>query len=175
MSPETISPQSLDVSVDGLLSKKYFLDDLKKNNLCMSANGYKFKTDKQGIFPEIVQKLFNDRQKYKKLMISAQTKYEETKDKFYQKEISKFNNFQMARKIQLNSLFGAWGNEFFRFYDDRIAEGITITGQYIIRTVGRALNEYLNKICSSHDFIYSFYSDTDACYITLDPLVKKNR
>jgi len=139
----------------------------------MTANGYKFKTDKQGIFPEIVQKLFDDRQKYKKLMIAAQKKYEETKDKLYQKDIAKFNNFQMARKIQLNSLFGAWGNEFFRFYDDRIAEGITITGQYIIRTVGKALNEYLNKICGSNDYIYSFYSDTDACYITLDPLVQK--
>jgi DNA polymerase elongation subunit (family B) len=79
----------------------------------------------------------------------------------------------MARKIQLNSLFGAWGNEFFRFYDSNIAEGITITGQYIIQTVGKALDEYLNKICGTKDYKYSFYSDTDSCYITLDPLVKK--
>jgi DNA polymerase elongation subunit (family B) len=106
-------------------------------------------------------------------MLSAQSKYEETKDKSWQKEISKYNNFQMARKIQLNSLFGAWGNEFFRFYDSNIAEGITITGQYIIRTVGKALDDYLNKICGTTDFKYSFYSDTDSCYITLDPLVQK--
>jgi len=173
LSPETLVPGGADVTVNSLISKDHTLDSLREDNLCMTANGYRFKTDKQGIFPEIVQKLFDDRQKYKKLMISAQKKYEETKDKLYQKDIAKFNNFQMARKIQLNSLFGAWGNEFFRFYDDRIAEGITITGQYIIRTVGKALNEYLNKICGSNDYIYSFYSDTDACYITLDPLVQK--
>jgi len=173
LSPETMLPGGMDVTVDSLIKKEHSLDTLKEDKLCMTANGYTFKTDKQGIFPEIVQKLFDDRQKYKKLMIAAQKKYEETKDKLYQKEIAKFNNFQMARKIQLNSLFGAWSNEFFRFADPRIAEGITITGQYIIRTVGKALNEYLNKICGSNDYIYSFYSDTDACYITLDPLVQK--
>ena len=173
LSPETLMPGGMDVTVNTLLKREHLLDTLKDDNLCMTANGFKFKTDKQGIFPEIVQKLFDDRQKYKKLMLAAQSKYEETKDKIYQKDIAKFNNFQMARKIQLNSLFGAWGNEFFRFYDDRIAEGITITGQYIIRTVGKALNEYLNKICGTNDHIYSFYSDTDACYITLDNLVQK--
>jgi DNA polymerase elongation subunit (family B) len=139
----------------------------------MSANGYYFRTDKLGLFPEIVAKLFKDRQDYKKLMIEAQKKYEETKDKKYQNDISKYNNFQMARKIQLNSLYGAWANYYFRYFDDRIAEGITLTGQYIIRTVGRALDDYLNKICGTKDFKYSFYSDTDSCYITLDPLVKK--
>ncbi len=173
LSPETMIPGGLDVSVNSLLNKEHQLDSLENEKVCMTANGYKFKTETQGIFPEIVQKLFDDRQKYKKLMITAQKKYEETKDKEYQKQIAKYNNFQMARKIQLNSLFGAWGNEFFRFYDDRIAEGITITGQYIIRTVGKALNEYLNKVCGTNDYTYSFYSDTDACYITLDPLVQK--
>jgi len=174
LSPETmVVGKSLDVTVARLIDKKFNLDDLQDENYCMTGNGYFFKNNKQGIFPEIVQKLFDDRQKYKKLMITAQKKYEDTKDKNYQKDIAKYNNFQMARKIQLNSLFGAWGNEFFRFYDDKIAEGITITGQYIIRTVGKALNEYLNKICGTNDYEYSFYSDTDACYITLDPLVQK--
>jgi DNA polymerase elongation subunit (family B) len=79
----------------------------------------------------------------------------------------------MARKIQLNSLFGAWGNEFFRYYDDRIAEGITLTGQYIIQTVGLELNRWLNQICGTTNVDYSFYSDTDSCYVTLDPLVQK--
>jgi len=72
MSPETIMPGKEDVTVDTLINKEHSLDTLKKDKLCMAANGYKFKTDKQGIFPEIVQKLFDDRQKYKKLMIAAQ-------------------------------------------------------------------------------------------------------
>ena len=176
MSPETLlkgHAVHYDVTINQLLEEKTNLDDLKEDSLCMTANGRCFKTDKQGIFPAIVQKLFDDRKKYKKLMLEAQSKYEETKDKKWQKEIAKYNNFQMARKIQMNSLFGAMANEYFRFYDDHIAEGITLTGQYIIRKVGDALNEYLNKICNTKNFDYSFYSDTDSCYVTFGPLVDK--
>ena len=173
ISPETMVPGFNNISIEDLLDKKYDLTNLKKDQICLTANGYNFKTNKQGIFPEIVQKLFDDRQKYKKLMLEAQKQYELTKQPFHQNQIAKYNNFQMARKIQLNSLFGAWGNEFFRYYDDRIAEGITLTGQYIIRTVGIELNRWLNQICSTENIDYSFYSDTDSCYVTLDPLVQK--
>jgi DNA polymerase elongation subunit (family B) len=173
MSPETMVQHTKDVRVSDLIENTVRTDDLKENNYCMTANGYCFDRTKQGIFPEIVQKLFEDRKQYKKLMLDAQSKYENTKDKKWQKEISKYNNFQMARKIQMNSLFGAMANEYFRFYDDRIAEGITLTGQYIIQTIGKALNDNLNKICETKDYMYSFYSDTDACYITLAPLVNK--
>jgi DNA polymerase elongation subunit (family B) len=175
MSPETMVSESqyLDIEVSELLAGKLDLSDLITKNICMASNGVCYKNDKQGIFPEIVQKLFDDRKQYKKLMLVAQAKYEETKDKIWQKEISKYNNFQMARKIQMNSLFGAMANEFFRFYDARVAEGITLSGQYIIQKVGAGLNEYLNKVCGTKDFEYSFYSDTDSCYVTLDPLVQK--
>lgn len=173
-SPETfVQGVVKDTTVKGLLEKKYDLDDLKEDNYCMTANGYCYTRDKQGVFPEIVQKFFDDRQRYKKLMIAAQKEYEETKNPKLKNDISKFNNFQMARKIQLNSLFGAWGNEYFRYYDARIAEGITMTGQYIIQEVGKALNDYLNKVVGTNGHDYSFYSDTDSCYISLDPLVRK--
>jgi DNA polymerase elongation subunit (family B) len=175
MSPETMATESKyrDIKVSELLEGTVDTSDLVENKFCMAANGVCYTTDKQGIFPEIVQKLFDDRKQYKKLMLVAQAKYEESKDKIWLKEISKYNNFQMARKIQMNSLFGAMANEFFRFYDDRVAEGITLSGQYIIQKVGKALNDYLNKICGTKDFEYSFYSDTDSCYVTLDPLVEK--
>jgi DNA polymerase elongation subunit (family B) len=173
LSPETMVPGFLQTTIEELLNQKHDLHNLKEDGLCLTANGYNFKTDTQGVFPEIVQKLFDDRQKYKKQMIEAQKQYELTKQPFHQNQIAKFNNFQMARKIQLNSLFGAWGNEFFRYYDDRIAEGITLTGQYIIQTVGLELNRWLNQICGTKNIDYSFYSDTDSCYVTLDPLVQK--
>jgi len=175
MSPETMAMEKsyLDIKVSDLLENKVNTSDLAEKNICMASNGVCYTNDKQGIFPEIVQKLFDDRKQYKNLMLSAQAKYEETKDKIWLKEISKYNNFQMARKIQMNSLFGAMANEFFRFYDDRVAEGITLTGQYIIQKVGVALNDYLNKVCGTKDFEYSFYSDTDSCYVTLAPLVEK--
>jgi DNA polymerase elongation subunit (family B) len=174
MSPETLfENDQKDVTVGSLLKSENDLSDLYQKNLCMAANGFMYTKEKQGIFPEIVQKLFDDRQRYKKKMLEVQQKYEETHDEKYKADISKFNNFQMARKIQLNSLFGAMANEWFRFYDDRIAEGITITGQYIIQEVGREINQYLNKICETEGYNYSFYSDTDSCYVSLKPLVDK--
>ena len=174
MSPETmVNGYVKDTTVRGLLDRKFDLDDLKENDYCMTSNGYCYTRTKQGLFPEIVEKFFGDRQRYKKLMIAAQKEYETTKNEKLKNDISKYNNFQMARKIQLNSLFGAMGNEYFRYYDARVAEGITMTGQYIIQEVGNALNAYLNKVVGTENHDYSFYSDTDSCYISLEPLVRK--
>ena len=172
MSPETIVPGfKYDVGVDDLLDR-YKLDKLKEKNYAMSANGVCFKREQKGLFPEIVQKFFDDRLRYKKLMQESQKKYQETGAKVYQNEISKYNNFQMARKIQLNSLYGALANQYFRFYDDRIAEGITMTGQLIIRDTAKALDKFMNKVCGTDDKVYSFYSDTDSCYVTMSGLVE---
>ena len=172
MSPETIVPGfKYDVKVDDLLDR-YKLDKLKEKNYAMASNGTCYTREKQGLFPEIVQKFFNDRLKYKKLMQEAQKKYQETGAKAYLNEVSKYNNFQMARKIQLNSLYGALANQYFRFYDDDIAEGITMTGQLVIRDTAKALDNYMNKVCGTEDEMYSFYSDTDSCYVTCKNLVE---
>ena len=171
MSPETIVPGfKYDVTVDDLLDR-YKLDKLKEKNYAMAANGVCFSREQKGLFPEIVQKFFDDRLRYKGLMQEAQRKYQETGAKAYQNEVSKYNNFQMARKIQLNSLYGALANQYFRFYDDRIAEGITMSGQLIIRDTAKALDVFMNKVCGTEDKVYSFYSDTDSCYVTLQDMV----
>lgn len=176
MSPETmISGMTFDVTPEKLLSGDVeHVGELQFRKAAMAANGYCYTHENQGLFPEIVEKIFTERVFFKKKMIEAQKEYEKTKDKEQTKLISKYNNIQMARKIQLNSLYGAWANQYFRFYDDRIAEGITLTGQYIIQHVGRVLNEYLNKMCNTQNVEYTFYSDTDSCYITLDTLVQQH-
>jgi DNA polymerase elongation subunit (family B) len=174
MSPETLMPGSADITVEDLLEKNFHgTQELQEDRLCMASNGAQFSTQSEGIFPEIVKKFFDDRKKYKKQMLEAQNQYEITKQPYWKNQIAKFNNFQMARKIQMNSLYGAWANEYFRYYDARIAEGITMTGQYIIQVVGRALNTYLNKVSGTKDQDYSFYSDTDSCYVTMAGLVEK--
>ena len=171
MSPETIVPGfKYDVSVDDQLDR-YKLDKLKEKNYTMAGNGSCYTREKKGLFPEIVQKFFDDRLKYKKLMQKAQADFQETGALHHKNEISKYNNFQMARKIQLNSLYGALANQYFRFYDDRIAEGITMSGQLVIRDTAKALDAYMNKVCGTDDEMYSFYSDTDSCYVTCKTLV----
>lgn len=87
------------------------------------------------------------------------------------KKVSKFSNFQMARKIQLNSLYGALGNQYFRHYRLDNAEAITLTGQVAIRWIERKTNEYLNTILSTEDVDYVIASDTDSIYLNLGPLV----
>ena len=171
MSPETIVPGfQYEVSVTDQLDR-YKLDKLKEKNYTMAGNGSCYTREKKGYFPEIVQKFFNDRLRYKKLMQKAQKDFQETGALLHKNEISKYNNFQMARKIQLNSLYGAMANQYFRFYDDRIAEGITMSGQLVIRDTAKALDAYMNKVCGTDDKMYSFYSDTDSCYVTCKTLV----
>ena len=49
-------------------------------------------------------------------MIKAKKAYEKTPTKNLEKEIARCNNIQMAKKISLNSAYGAIGNQYFRYY-----------------------------------------------------------
>ena len=130
-----------------------------------------FKKDKQGFLAKMMQDMYDDRTIYKKKMLDAKQKYEDTKDPKYLKDISRFNNIQMARKISLNSAYGAIGNEWFRYYELMIAEGITTSGQLSIRWIERKLNEYINNVLKTKDKDYVIASDTDSVYIRFDEIV----
>jgi DNA polymerase elongation subunit (family B) len=133
-----------------------------------------FKTDGQGFLPEMMETMYNERVVYKKRMLKAKKEYEKTKDPKLVREISRCHNIQWARKIALNSAYGAVGNQYFRYYDVRQASAITTAGQFIIRFIESKVNEYLNKILKTHDKLdYIVASDTDSIYVTLDKLVEK--
>jgi DNA polymerase elongation subunit (family B) len=133
-----------------------------------------FKTDGQGFLPEMMETMYNERVIYKKRMLKAKKEYEKTKDPKLVREISRCHNIQWARKIALNSAYGAVGNQYFRYYDVRQASAITTAGQFIIRFIETKVNEYLNKILKTHDKLdYIVASDTDSIYVTLDKLVEK--
>ena len=89
-----------------------------------------------------------------------------------QKDVSRFNNIQMARKIQLNSAYGAIGNQYFRYYNLANAEAITLSGQVSIRWIENKVNVYLNKLLNTEGHDYVIASDTDSIYICLDLLVR---
>jgi DNA polymerase elongation subunit (family B) len=177
MSPETlIDGQKYladdEKSIERLLQRDVNTKNIHDEDVTMTANGQCFRKDFKGIFPQLIEFYFGERQKAKKLMLKAQSLYEETKDKKYLKEISSLNSKQMAAKILMNSLYGAMGNIYFRYYDIRVAEGITMTGQLIIRSVAKRMNDFINKECKTNDVNYSFYSDTDSTYITLGRLAQ---
>ena len=170
ISPETLVPSE---PVTGLVDK--LLEGKARNETehCMTPNGAFFRKDKRGFLPEIMETMYNDRTKYKKLMLQASQEYENTKNPRLLKDISKYNNIQMAKKISLNSAYGAIGNNYFRYYDLMIASAITTSGQLSIRWIEKSLNIYLNKLLETKNEDYVIASDTDSVYITFDRLVDK--
>ncbi len=120
-----------------------------------------------------MEKFYNERVIYKGKMIEAKQNYQKTKDPKYQSEIATYHNIQLARKIALNSAYGALGSQFFRYYDERMATAITTSGQLTIRWIERKVNEYLNKILKTDGADYVVASDTDSIYIRFQELIER--
>lgn len=173
ISPETfIEGAYQDVTVDKMIA-----GDFEKGKGCLTPNGYSYRKDKQGFLPEMMQRLYDDRVIYKKKMLESQTKLEEAKKLGVDthnitKDISKYKNLQLAKKVQLNSAYGFLGNRYARFFDVRIAESITLSGQLSIRWIEKKLNEYLNKLLKT-DKDYVIAIDTDSVYLNVGDLVDK--
>ncbi len=171
ISPEKIiGHDGSGLSVNKMLKKKIDLSHLKDENACITPNGAKFKNDSQGFLPEMMETMYNERVVYKKRMIKAKKEYQKTPTPELSKEIARCHNIQWARKIALNSAYGAVGNQYFRYYDVRQASGITTAGQFIIRFIEEKVNEYMNKILET-EYDYIVASDTDSIYVTMDKLV----
>jgi DNA polymerase elongation subunit (family B) len=166
ISPETIIPDRKDVIIEELLDKKP-----KIGEHCMAANGTMYKTDKMGMLPSIIKREYDDRVIYKKKMLEAEQKYIDTKDKQYEKLARKYYLIQHSKKISLNSAYGAIGNKYFRYYDHRQAEAITMSGQLNIKWIEKKVNEYFNRLYKT-DGDYVIASDTDSIYVNMSPLVK---
>ena len=163
---------STQASVESLLEKE--LDTSVLSGVTITPNGQFFRTDKQGFLPAMMIEMYEDRKKFKKLMLKEQQDYENEKDTSRKKEIEKliarYNNLQLAKKVSLNSAYGAMGSQYFRFYDLRQALAVTQAGQLSIRWIENKLNEYLNKLLKS-DKDYVIASDTDSIYLNLGSLV----
>ncbi|MBM3208601.1 MAG: DNA polymerase, partial [Chlamydiae bacterium] len=171
ISPETlVDERHPSVNVDKILNKDITFEMYKDYAVC--ANGAMYRKDMRGFLPELMEKIYNERVIFKKKMLAAEQEYEKKKTKELEKEISRCNNIQMARKIQLNSAYGAIGNQYFRYYKLANAEAITLSGQVSIQWIMNKMNSYLNKILKTGDFDYVIASDTDSLYINMGPLVK---
>ena len=188
ISPETlVEPQdhtnemreiiSNGVSVDKLLLKQVNLSNLSSNKVTITPNGQFFRTDIQGFLPKMLEEMYEDRKKFKKMMLAAQQEKENEKDKSkhyeLEKKIARYNNLQLAKKVSLNSAYGALGSQYFRFYDLRMALGVTTAGQLSIRWIEQKINQYVNKLVGTENEDYVIASDTDSIYLKLGPLIDK--
>jgi DNA polymerase elongation subunit (family B) len=138
ISPEKIIGESSHgINVNKMIDMQVPLNYLKTEGACVTPNGAKFKNDSQGFLPEMMETMYKERMIYKKRMLKAKEQYERTKNPELKKEIARCHNIQWARKIALNSAYGAVGNQYFRYYDVRQASGITTAGQFIFVSLKR--------------------------------------
>ena len=172
ISPETLLAEKHPAAtVDRILKQEISFELYKDNAVC--ANGAMYRKDVKGFLPELMEKMYAERVIFKKRMLAAKQEYEKTPTKTLEKEIARCNNIQMAKKISLNSAYGAIGNQYFRYYKLANAEAITMSGQTSIRWIEDRVNGYLNNLLQTQDVDYVIASDTDSIYINFGPLVDK--
>ena len=171
ISPETLMDERHPTAtVDRILNQELNFDEYKDYAVC--ANGAMFRKDVRGMLPELMEKMYNERVIFKKKMIEAKKAYEKKKTKELEKEIARCNNIQMAKKISLNSAYGAIGNQYFRYYKLENAEAITLSGQVSIRWIETKMNTYINKLLKTENVDYVIASDTDSIYLNMGPVVE---
>lgn len=148
--PQAVYGDALHFNMDAAIENALNYAAIKKTGYSYTTNGYYWKHDRQGIFGQIMESLYNERVKIKKQL----------KVFFDQSQYLK----EQAIKILLNSGYGAFLNPHFRYYDPRIAEAIT--------TSGRVLTRFLFKKIDEIDGAEVIYGDTDSVYISCEKVVE---
>jgi DNA polymerase elongation subunit (family B) len=168
MSPETLISQSEEEGVHHYLNSK----EPVNSPYAVAANGSTYRKDKDGVIPNIIIDYYDERRSIKNMMLASKSEYQKNKTIELEKEINRYENQQMAIKILMNSLYGALGNQYFRYFDIRIAEAVTLTGQLAIQWAERAMNKSVNEVLKT-DKDYVIAIDTDSLYVDFGPMVEK--
>lgn len=152
-----ISPETLDYS--------------DSEDCTIAANGTKYRKDIEGVIPKVIRKFYDRRVGIKKQMLVAKQKYEKSPSEKLAREIGNLDTEQTGIKILMNSLYGALANRYFRYFDQRVAEAVTTSGQRAIKCAEKAVNDELQEIVGTKDD-YVIAIDTDSVYINMAPLVR---
>jgi len=182
ISPETFVDQIHGLEIENLINGGLLDEKIKKetvdNNKTICGSGCMFDRDRQGFLPFLMEKMYNDRVVWKNRMLVAKQELEKATSKTRRaelvNEIARCNNMQQAKKIQLNSAYGALANKHFRWFKRKYAESITLSGQLAIRWIEKHINILLNDKMNTVDVDYVIACDTDSMYLNLDTFVTKN-
>jgi DNA polymerase elongation subunit (family B) len=111
-----------------------------KKKYTISANGCIYRTDKKSIAAEILLDWFDKRKEFKDKMKLAYQSGDKIMGSLY-------NNYQMSFKILLNSLYGSYAINSWRFTDGHkiCSSSITTTGQRLISESIKFMNEEMKK------------------------------
>ena len=180
MSPETLQHGNYGYKTEGAedtinkylnaQDKSEFIND----DFIISFNGAKFTRKFVGVFPKLIKEYYDERVEVKKLQLAAQKEIQENHTVALEKQIVTLENKQLAIKILLNSLYGALANKHFLYFEKRLAESVTLSGQGAIKNAEAAMNNAMRKILGTDeqkDYIIAI--DTDSLYVNFGPLVEK--
>jgi DNA polymerase elongation subunit (family B) len=170
MSPETVMDGFQNgVSVDKFLDGSV---NIGQQGYSVAPTGIRFTHDREGVIPTVIKQYYTERRIIKKEMLKSQQEMQTNPSKELEYKISSLDNQQMAIKILMNSLYGALGNRWFRYFDQRVAESITLAGQLAIKWAERAVNGAMQDVLKT-DEDYVVAIDTDSVYIRMGDLVEK--
>ena len=128
----------------------------------LTANGTIVTYERKGVVPGLLERWYAERKE-------MQAKKKEATDP---KDIAFWDKRQLVKKINLNSLYGAILNPHCRFFDKRIGQSTTLTGRAIARHMAGHINECITGV-KDHVGEAIIYGDTDSCYFTAWPAIKK--
>ena len=168
MSPETVVDGLVDTDVPRMMAGV----TNTSGPYAIAPSGVRFTKEKEGIIPSVIRQYYAERKQIKRQMLDAQSEYEVNPPKELMNKIATLDNQQMSIKILMNSLYGALGNRWFRYFDQRVAESITLAGQLSILWAERAVNKEMNTLLKS-DKDYVIAIDTDSLYINMSKLVEQ--
>ena len=164
ISPENETNQKLKVDKMDIINCTRDNSDIPEG-YCLAANGCLYKKDRNAVIPKLMFNFYNKRKDNKGL-----------RDNFEKgsNDYQKYDSLQYAFKILINSLYGAVGSKYFRYYKTDNAEAVTLSGQASIRFIYRRLNDYINKISRTKDKNYIVAGDTDSAIFTLEDFMENN-
>jgi DNA polymerase elongation subunit (family B) len=176
ISPETCVKKDSSLTADDFLRSKKkqipsIVEDAIGKNSCLACNGSMFTNDIRGFIPVLIEKTFNQRKEAKNKMLELEKEYESSKNKKLLPKISALKIRQSVKKILANSLYGCLGNPAFIYSSPELATAVTVTGQVIIRTAEKGMNDYIQKLTKNTNKDYVLAVDTDSVYINLDDVV----
>ncbi len=149
----------------GKLTETELKDFLDNNKVSVSSNGVMYRSDKKGLIPALLEKWFDTRVEYRKLM----KKFGDAGDN---EKYTYFKSRQLIQKVVLNSLYGVLGLPVFRFYDLDNAEATTLTGQELIKFTKKIGNFFYNNALGTKED-YCIYIDTDSVFYSALPIIEK--
>lgn len=173
MSPETLIPHSF---VEGVVPETILSGEKSApEGVSMAGNGSVYRQDVKGIIPELITEFYAKRVEIKKRMIEGKKKLEkDPENQYLVRDVTRNETTQMAVKILLNSQYGAMASKYFRYFDPQIAEGVTLTGQTVIKTAEKAVNAQIMKFLGETEYKDRVIAiDTDSVYITAKDIIDK--